>query len=96
MASKTFVFASAALAAMLFAHPQFAAAQNGPQIADASACAQSVANTKEARAQNPDIGEKSAKVFDELVALAEKRCEEKEFKKADELLQVARGMVASE
>lgn len=88
--------ASAVLAAMLFAYPAASFAANGPQIADASQCSQSVKDTKEARASNPDIGDKAAKVFDELIALAEKRCEQKEFKFADELLQVARGMVASE
>lgn len=89
--------ASAVLAAMLFAYPITSfAADNGPQIADAAQCSQSVKDTKEARASNPDLGDKSAKVFDDLMALAEKRCEQKQFKFADELLQVARGMVASE
>lgn len=88
--------ASAVLAAMLFAYPLASFAANEPQVADASQCSQGVKDTKEARASNPDIGPKAAKTFDDLMALAEKRCEQKEFKFADELLQVARGMVASE
>ena len=59
-------------------------------------CMQAVSDTQEAKEQNPEIGTKSQVVFDELVELAVKRCEAKEFVYADQLLNIARGMVSSE
>jgi len=53
-------------------------------------------DAKSARADQPAIGDKSAKVFDSIIALAEQRCAEKEFVYADQLLNIARGMVAFE
>ena len=59
-------------------------------------CAQAVADAKAARENEPDIGPKAGKIFDDVVELAAKRCEQKEFVYAGELLNLARGMVASE
>ena len=59
-------------------------------------CKQALEDAKTARANEPDIGDKSGKVFDNIIALAEQRCAEKEFVYADQLLNIARGMVASE
>lgn len=66
------------------------------QVTDASACKQALVDIKEQRLAEPEIGDKAAKMFDEVVALAEQRCASKEYKYANDLLTIARGMVASE
>tara|TARA_E500000318_G_scaffold74500_1_gene69132 strand:+ start:317 stop:634 length:318 start_codon:yes stop_codon:yes gene_type:complete len=60
------------------------------------ACEAAIQDTQEARAGNPDLGPKSAAVFDSLLELAAQRCKDGEYQYADDLLIVARGMVASE
>lgn len=93
MTSKTILFASATLMAfaVVQAFPLSASMINNPVQ-----CKQAIEDAKTARADEPDIGDKSGKVFDEIVAMAEQRCAEKEFVYADQLLNIARGMVASE
>lgn len=66
------------------------------QVTDAMACKQALVDIKEQRLNEPEIGDKAAKMFDEIVALAVQRCANKEFKYANDLLTIARGMVASE
>jgi hypothetical protein len=57
---------------------------------------QAVADAKEAKEAEPHIGDKSEVVFDQFVARAAERCEANEFQHADQLLNIARGIVASE
>ena len=59
-------------------------------------CQSVIKDTEEAISSNPSLGEKYEKVLMEIMALAKKRCDDKEFANAAELLAVARGMVASE
>ena len=93
MKSKTILFASAALFA--FAVVQ-ASSVSASMISTPAQCKQALEDAKSARADQPAIGDKSAKVFDSIIALAEERCAEKEFVYADQLLNIARGMVAFE
>jgi len=74
----------------------FAAGKNPTTITSLKACESAISDTREARAGNPDLGPKSEKVFDELVELAGRRCQAGEYQFADDLLVIARGMVASE
>jgi len=55
-----------------------------------------VSDAKEAKEAEPHIGDKSEVVFDQFVARAAERCEVNEFQHADQLLNIARGIVASE
>lgn len=98
MSIKTLKIASFAIAAatIVFASSAFAASTKSKQMTDDLTCKQAVVDAKEARENEPDIGDKSAKVFDEIVRLAEQRCAQKEYAYAAELLNIARGMVASE
>ncbi len=84
------------LAAVLLVQAHTAVAQTSTQVTNAQECAQGIADTKEAKASNPELGPKAAKIFDEVLELATKRCEQNEFAYAAELLNLARGMVASE
>ncbi len=59
-------------------------------------CLDVIADTKEAIEENPAIGDKSEKILLEVMKLAQQRCDEKNFSAAQELLDLARGMVASE
>ena len=93
MFSKTALFASAALMAFVIVQ---ASPVSALIITTPAHCKQALEDAKMARTNEPDIGEKSGKVFDEIIALAEQRCAEKEFVYADQLLNIARGMVASE
>lgn len=91
-------FSALALGAMVTAmlvQPQTVDAAS-TQVTDAMACKQALVDIKEQRLNEPEIGDKAAKMFDEIVALAEQRCTNKEFKYANDLLTIARGMVASE
>ncbi len=84
-----------AMTVAMLTHPQSGHAAS-KQVTDASACKQALVDIKEQRLNEPEIGDKAAKMFDEIVALAEQRCAKKEFKYANDLLTIARGMVASE
>ncbi len=93
MKSKTILFASAALIAFVVVQ---ASSVSASMITTPAQCKQALEDAKTARTNEPDIGDKSGKVFDDIIALAEQRCAEKEFVYADQLLNIARGMVASE
>jgi len=84
-----------AIATVMLVQPQAGLAKS-KQVTDASACKQALVDIKEQRLAEPEIGDKAAKMFDEIVALAEQRCANKEYKYANDLLTIARGMVASE
>jgi urease accessory protein UreF len=101
MIRKTLPLAQLVLGGLLLVQtqPAFAQAASRPeatQITNAQECTQAIADTQEARSSNPEIGPKAAKIFDEVMELAAKRCEQKQFDNAGELLNIARGMVASE
>jgi hypothetical protein len=66
------------------------------QISNEKQCLQAVKDTEEAITSNPKIGDKAEKILLEVMALAKQRCEEKQFANAKDLLELARGMVASE
>ena len=93
MKSKTILFASVALMAFVVVH---ASSVSASMITTSAQCKQALEDAKTARENEPDIGDKSGKVLDQIMILAEQRCAEKEFVFADQLLNVARGMVASE
>ena len=59
-------------------------------------CLQNIKDAEEARRINPVIGDKATKVFDQLIAEAQKLCETQQFAEADKLVNNAKGMVASE
>ncbi|NQW01127.1 MAG: hypothetical protein HQ483_15585 [Rhodospirillales bacterium] len=65
-------------------------------IENAKQCAEVVADTVQAVEENPSLGDKSEKILLEVMNLAQQRCDEKNFSAAQELLELARGMVASE
>lgn len=73
-----------------------AGAQSYTEPTNTNNCMQAVSDTRQAKEENPALGEKSQAVFDQIVELAVKRCQDKEFQHAGELLNIARGMVASE
>ena len=49
-----------------------------------------------ADASIPTLGEKYTKTLEELLGLAKQRCDSGQFKNAEELIALARGMLASE
>ncbi len=101
MIRKSYALAPLVLGGFLLAFApalpaQAAGKQTHGQVTNDKECTQAIADTKESRAGNPELGPKAAKAFDEILALAEKRCEQKEYPFAAELFNIARGMVASE
>jgi len=96
MSKNMFALAPLVLGGFLLSQPHDVAAQSVNTPANAKECTQAVADAKEARTSEPELGPKAAKAFDEIIALAEKRCAQKEFAFAGDLLTLARGMVASE
>ncbi|MBO6519647.1 MAG: hypothetical protein JJ900_02050 [Rhodospirillales bacterium] len=96
MFKNVVAFAPMVLSAAVLFSSNAVSAQDTNVPQNKTECMQAVTDTKEARASNPEIGPKAAKVYDEVVELAEKRCEQGEFVYAGELLNLARGMVASE
>ena len=65
-------------------------------ILDEKQCRSVVKDTEEAINENPTLGEKSEKILLAVMVLAIQRCDEKQFANAKDLLDLARGMVASE
>ncbi len=65
-------------------------------ILDQKQCRSVVKDTYEAIDDNPALGGKSEKILLAIMVLAEQRCDEKQFKNAKDLLDLARGMAASE
>jgi len=65
-------------------------------IVDQKQCYSLVKDAEEAISENPVLGDKSEKILIEVMALAKQRCEEKQFSNAKDLLELARGLVASE
>jgi len=59
-------------------------------------CQNAVKDTEEAIHENPTLGDKAEKILMDIMALAKKRCDEKQYSNAKDLLDLARGMVASE
>ena len=59
-------------------------------------CNEVVQDTIEAIDENPALEGKAEKILLEVLELAKQRCEEKQFDNAKDLLNLARGMVASE
>lgn len=92
--SRVFIAASAIIVAQSV--PALASGKNPTTITSEAACLAAIKDTGEARAGNPVLGPKAAKAFDEILALAAQRCKDGEFQHADDLLIIARGMVASE
>ncbi|WP_323795239.1 hypothetical protein [Nisaea sp.] len=74
----------------------YSAGKNSTTITTLKACEAAITDTQEARAGNPDLGPKSAAAFDDLLELAAQRCKDGAYQYADDLLIIARGMVASE
>jgi hypothetical protein len=74
----------------------YSAGKNQTTISSLKACESAIKDTQEARAGNPDVGPKAAAAFDSLLELAAQRCKNGAYQYADDLLVVARGMVASE
>ena len=66
------------------------------EFADADACRMAVKETEEAITENPGLTGKAAEILIEVMALADQRCDEQQFSNAKQLLDLARGMVASE
>ena len=85
-----------ALSGFVLFQSQSAFAQDTNVPKNKADCMQGVADAKLARENEPDIGPKAGKIFDGVIELAEKRCEQSEFVYANELLNLARGMTASE
>ncbi len=96
MIKKFLPLAPVVLTGLLLVQPFNVVAQTASQVTNAQECKQGIADTNEAKMSNPELGPKAAKAYEEIMELAEKRCEQKEFPFAAELLNVARGMVASE
>lgn len=96
MSKIVFALAPMVLSGFVLFQSQSAFAQDTNVPKNNAECAQAVADAKAARENEPDIGPKAGKIFADVVELAEKRCEQKEFVYAAELLNLARGMVASE
>lgn len=63
---------------------------------EAEVCLQHVADAEEARQINPEIGDKAARTFEQLVAEARRLCETQDFAAATKVIDTAKGMVASE
>ena len=59
-------------------------------------CRRALADANDAISENPELGEKSEKILKELMVLAVKRCDEKQYANAKDLLDLVRVMVASE
>ena len=93
MITKRLVFASAALAAMLFAYPQISAAQKMPQIEDQAQCAQSLSETADAATAKANMSEDAAKQVEDLLSQANESCESSDFPKATAFLMQARGII---
>ena len=74
----------------------YSAGKNQTTITSLKACESAIKDTQGARAGNPDLGPKAAAAFDSLLELAAQRCKDGAYQYADDLLIVARGMVASE
>ncbi len=96
MKTRISAFAFVALAAFAYAPALHAAGPTSLQISNTVECTTALADTREAQSSNPTLGDKSAKAFEEIFALAEQRCADNQFANAADLLNIARGMVASE
>jgi len=66
------------------------------EINDLGQCRQVVKDTEQAIDENPAVEGKSEEILLAVMTLARQRCEEKQFSNAEDLLKLARGMVASE
>jgi len=73
-----------------------AAGTASAEILDEKNCEKVMKDTKQAINDNPKLGDKAEKILNEVMTLAAKRCQEKQFKNAKELLELARAMVASD
>ncbi len=66
------------------------------KIMNKKECLSVVKDTEQAIDENPALGDKAEKILMAVMDLAKTRCEEKQFDNASDLLELARGMVASE
>jgi len=96
MIRKTLPLAHLVLGALLLVHTHGALANSASQVTNALECKQALIDTNEARNANPELGPKSAKIFEEVIGQAEAKCAANDFAAAAELINIARGMVASE
>ncbi len=96
MSKKLFALAPLALSGVVMFHSHAVFAQDTNVPKNKTECAQAVADAKTARENEPDIGPKAGKIFGQVIELAEKRCSQGEFVYAADLLNLARGMTASE
>lgn len=73
-------------------------AAGASEITDKNKCLGAVATVAEMKASDevPELGEKAEAELDALTTVAAHLCETGEFIYADELLEIARGMLASE
>jgi len=69
---------------------------NAVEIMNDKQCQSALKDVTEAVDENPAIGDKAEKILMEVIALARQRCDEKQYDNAKDLLDLARGMVASE
>lgn len=75
-------------AAMLPAHAQ--------SIDSADNCMQAITDAQEAHDSNPAISEQDEQTFQQLLAQARQHCDAQEFADAEQAINTAKGMVASE
>ena len=96
MLNKFSALALGVMTAAVLVYSTSSFAGTASQVTNAAECAQGIKDSLEARANEPELGPKAAKSFDEIIELAKQRCAGKEYSNAAELLNIARGMVASE
>lgn len=96
MKTQTSAFAALAFAVAAYAYPSYAMTPTASQITSEIECQRALKDTLEARTTNPEIGDKSAKTFEQLIERATQLCADKDYVGAAHVLNDARGMVASE
>jgi len=69
---------------------------NAADIMNDKQCQAVIKDTQEAIADNPSLGDKFQPILEQIMELAKKRCADKEYSNAGELLELARGMVGTE
>lgn len=74
----------------------YAAGKNPTTITSLKTCEAAIRDTQEAREGNPALGPKAGTAFESLLELAAERCKAGAYQYADDLLVIARGMVATE
>tara|TARA_R110002012_G_scaffold187275_1_gene354234 strand:+ start:624 stop:896 length:273 start_codon:yes stop_codon:yes gene_type:complete len=86
----------AAVGVVAYSGSAYSSGKNPTTITSLKACEAAIKDTQEARAGNPALGPKAGQAFESLLELAGQRCKDGEYQYADDLLVIARGMVATE